>query len=129
MTAGRAILAGPLAVNAPVFLLMLGPLWLFVQFVEREAISRADSWMGVVVLAVGVAAAWLWWSLSVPRWRVWSYERVPDIAVLKKRAIEVGLTWPDSHFFARTEINSTALARRERDLETSQWRRTRHTEE
>lgn len=129
ISVGRAILVGLLAVNAPVFSLMIGPIWLFAQLVEHGAISRAYSWMSPFVFAGGFAVAWLWWSLSVPRWRVWSYERVTDVAALKTRAIEVGLTWPDGHVFARTEIKSKELARRERDLETGQQCRTRHTAE
>jgi hypothetical protein len=65
----------------------------------------------------GLPVAWAWWSISVPRWRVWAYERVEDIPLLKKRAVQVGLVWPDGHFFERTEFKSAAHAAKEKALE------------
>jgi len=62
-------------------------------------------------------AAWLWWSVQVPKWRLWAYERVDDIPELKRRAIEAQLIWPDGSIFSRTEIKSVAHAARERELE------------
>ena len=65
----------------------------------------------------GWLLAWVWWSLAVPKWRLWAYERVADIAELKARAVTAGLTWPDGNIFTRTEIKSRAHAQRERELE------------
>ena len=113
----RAIWLGLLVVNGPVLLLLCGPLFVFGQLVVGGAISRSYNWAGVLVFVVGFVLAWLWWSVSVPRWRLWSYQRVEDIASLKTRAVRVGLTWPDGHFFARTEIKSRSHARRERELD------------
>jgi len=72
----------------------------------------------VIVLFCGCfVAAWLWWSVQVPKWRLWAYERVDDIPELKRRAIEAQLIWPDGSIFSRTEIKSVAHAARERELE------------
>ncbi|MCF6292889.1 MAG: hypothetical protein L3J04_05785 [Robiginitomaculum sp.] len=38
------------------------------------------------------------------------------MAQLKVKAVEVGLTWPDGHFFERTEIKSKAHKRAEQEL-------------
>jgi hypothetical protein len=113
----RAIWIGLLAVNGPVMLLLLGPLLLFGRLVEHGTISRSYNWVGVVVFALSFGFAWLWWSLSVPRWRVWAYERVQDIPTLKERAVSVGLTWPDGHRFSKTEIKTQSLVQRERELD------------
>ncbi|HMY07588.1 MAG TPA: hypothetical protein PLT57_10940, partial [Accumulibacter sp.] len=72
---------------------------------------------GLPVLLVSFALAWLWWAVSLPRWRLWAYQRVGDIAALKRVAIAVGLTWPDDHLFGKTEIKSAAHARREQAFE------------
>ena len=113
----RAIWTGLLVVNGPVMLFLVGPLYGFGRLVERGAISRDYNWAGLVVFAFGFAFAWLWWSLSVPRWRIWAYERVRDIPLLKAQAVAVGLTWPDGHRFGGTEIKSRSLAGRERELD------------
>lgn len=68
-------------------------------------------------MAAGFVIAWLWWSVMVPRWRLWAYERVDDIAELKRAAVAVGLIWPDGWILERTEIKSKAHAARERELE------------
>ena len=73
--------------------------------------------VGVVGLAAGFVLAWLWWTLAVPRWRVWAYERVGDIGELKQQAVMGGLLWPDGSFFERTEIRSPAQKRRIAELE------------
>jgi hypothetical protein len=65
----------------------------------------------------GFVSAWLWWSVSIPKWRLWAYEHVVDLGKLKQSAVEVGLTWPDGNFFERTEIKSTKHAAREKKLE------------
>jgi hypothetical protein len=69
----------------------------------------------VILFAPGII--WLWWSVQVPKWRLWAYERVDDIGELKRRAIEARLIWPDGSVFSRTEIKSAAQAARERELE------------
>jgi hypothetical protein len=117
ISVSRAIWTGLFAVNGPVMLLLVGPLYFFGRLVERGAISRSYNWVAVVIFALGFALAWLWWSLAVPRWRVWAYERVQDIPLLKERAVAVGLTWPDGHRFGKTEIKSQSLAHRERELD------------
>ena len=112
-----AIAVGLLFVNTPVLIIMLGPLWVFAAAIENGHIDRSYNWVGLVVFVSGFVFAWLWWSLTVPRWRVWAYERVEDIPALKQSAVEVGLTWPDGHFFSKTEIKSKELSDREREFD------------
>ena len=118
MSLSRVIWVGLLVVNGPV-LLLCGPLFLFGQLVGSVTISRSYNWLGLLVFGVGFALAWLWWSVSVPKWRLWAYQRVEDVAELKARAVGVGLTWPDGHFIERTEIKSRSHARRERELDST----------
>jgi hypothetical protein len=113
----QAIRRGLLVVNGPVLVLLLGPLAVFAYLVDRRVVSRDFNWVGLLVFVAGFVLAWLWWSLSVARWRVWAYERVDDIHALKEQAVAVGLTWPDGHVFERTEFKSKALAERQRELD------------
>jgi hypothetical protein len=73
----------------------------------------------VALFVLCFMGAWLWWSVAVPRWRLWAYERVSDIPELKRRAVAEKLIWPDSSFFAKTESKSAAHAARERELEAN----------
>ncbi|HMW16283.1 MAG TPA: hypothetical protein PKN13_00230 [Accumulibacter sp.] len=113
----RAVCVGTAVVNGPVLLLLCVPLWLFGMLISQRMISRDYNWLGLPVLLVSFALAWLWWAVSLPRWRLWAYQRVGDIAALKRVAIAVGLTWPDDHLFGKTEIKSAAHARREQAFE------------
>jgi hypothetical protein len=72
--------------------------------------------------AVGFVAAWSWWSYAVPRWRIWAYEHVDNISLLKTRAVQARLTWPDGHVFERTEFKSVEQTKRQRELEDSKGR-------
>jgi MFS family permease len=117
ISVGRAIAVGLLVVNGPVMAFLLGPLVVFAILIDRAVISRDYNWVGLVVFVGGFIIAWTWWSVSVPRWRVWAYERVSDIPRLKEMAVAVGLTWPDGHLFERTERKSEAVRAREELLD------------
>ncbi|NOX67916.1 MAG: hypothetical protein GXP15_01905 [Gammaproteobacteria bacterium] len=80
-------------------------------------IDSVYSWVGFVVAIFGFFLAWLWWSISVPRWRIWAYANVEDIQALKQRAVDVGLTWPDGHVFGKTEIKTPEMRDREHELD------------
>ena len=107
----KAIKIGLLVVNGPVLLLMFAP-----PAVVLLIAPNAGVW-AVLTFAIGWICAWLWWSVSVPKWRLWAFERVENIAKLKQIAVSAGLTWPDGHFFERTEIKSKAHTAKEKALE------------
>jgi hypothetical protein len=113
----QAIRRGLLVVNGPVLVLLLGPLGVFALLIDHRVLSRQYNWIGLPVLLAGFVLAWLWWSLSVPRWRIWAYERVENVEDLKEQAVAVGLTWPEGHLLGRTEIKSAEQAQRERELD------------
>lgn len=113
----RAIRIGMLLVNGPVLLFLVGPLAVFDRLIKGGWLSREHNWLGLVAFACGFIVAWVWWSVSIVRWRLWAYERVQDIKHLKQVAVSVGLTWPDGHIFGKTEIKSEAQSQRERELD------------
>jgi len=116
----QAINIGLVTVNGPVLPLLLAPMLMILPHMSQ--IEHAQG-LGFAILLFfgsvisGLPVAWAWWSFSVPRWRLWAYERVENIPRLKKRAVQVGLVWPDGHFFARTEFKSAAHAAKEKALE------------
>ena len=123
ITVAAAVRRGTLIVNGPVMALLAVPGLLVVMSAKpltamlgsRDAVSS----LTLATFALGFVLAWTWWSLSVPRWRLWAYERVDDIPALKAHAIRAGLIWPDGSVFQRTEIRSAEMARRIRELESA----------
>src|SRR5262245_49022892 len=89
----RAIWTGLFWVNGGVLLLLFGPLFLVARLMPQPG------YWSLAALIGGFVAAWLWWSVAVPRWRLWAYERVRDLAALRRSAVDVGLTWPSGHIF------------------------------
>jgi hypothetical protein len=65
-------------------------------------------------------SAWLWWSISIPKWRVWAMERSDDWNALACVAISFGLIWDEKtllgRFFEKTEIWSARDRQREIEL-------------
>lgn len=70
----------------------------------REQAFKANLEITLSSLATGIAAAWGWWSVAAPRWRLWAYRRVDDPDRLQVLAVESQLVWPAWHPFTRTEF-------------------------
>jgi hypothetical protein len=97
-------------VQLPVLFLLLGPMIAYVKLAdEKHSVGSAGFTLFAISFGGGFILAWLAWSLLVPRWRLWSYERVEDIKELKRCAVSAQLIWPEGHFFERTEIASKEL--------------------
>ena len=126
ITVGHAISVGLLWVNGPVFALLFGVpalTWYVVLGGARTLGTASHAIAFLVSILVGFVFAWTWWSITVPKWRLWAYERVEDIAALKEKAVEAGLTWPDGSVFEKTESKSAEHAELERKLEQEKSKR------
>ena len=120
VTIDQAISRGTRVINVPVWVLLCSPAIVWVGGRHTLSGLLGEKTFSIVIVALFVGcfiAAWLWWSVQVPKWRLWAYERVDDIPELKRRAIEAQLIWPDGSVFSRTEIKSAAHAACERELE------------
>ena len=107
MSPGTAVAVGTLVVNVPVAVILIG-----ISLVAVQAGVSVP-----VALGLALVPAWGWWSLLVPRWRLWAYQRVASTSVLQKWALSVGLVWPKGSFLERTEIKSVAHRQLEKELE------------
>jgi hypothetical protein len=117
----QAISRGQRIVNLPVFGFLATPLaicLIFSNWLKLQLGARAYDIMFICAVVGGFIAAWLWWSITVPKWRLWAYEHVDDIGELKRRAVAEKLTWPDGSIFSLTEIKSAAHVAREKELES-----------
>ena len=110
-----AICWGVLSVNGPVAVLLasasLIPL-IVGAFLGPYIPLPLNVVLMVVIGAAVWCSAWLYWSISLPRWRLWAYSRVEDIDKLHTMAVSYGLLWRDGHFFERTEIYPGHLRQR-----------------
>lgn len=113
VTIDQAIARGTRVVNFPVWGLLATPVALLIfgrgapgALIGPGLVDRTL----VIAFALCFLGAWLWWSIQVPKWRLWAYERVTDIPELKRRAIEAQLIWPGNHAFGITEGAAPCVA-------------------
>ena len=122
----RALWVGTLWVNGLVMGIFLGGVELGFDVGEltgHKATFADDPVTAAITLALiptTFVSAWLAWSITVPKWRLWALERVDNWAALEARAIAIGLIWNDrtwiGRIFARTEIWSAKDRARETEL-------------
>ena len=116
-----AILVGTAWVNLPVLPIMFVPLSLFIFF-SGGALNRKASGTDLLLLlglfVLGFGLSWGWWSVMVPRWRLWAWARVEDTEDLRQRAVRSGLIWPEGHMFEKTELRTATTKQQIRDLES-----------
>lgn len=67
----------------------------------------------VALAIIPFLLGWLWWSVAVPRWRVWALERVDDPVELLHTAINLKIIWEPGHIFEKTEIRTAEIRERE----------------
>ena len=106
----EAIRRGRQRVNYPAMAIIVIPLVLIWLSPDAPDLLWPPALVGTVV------AAWLWWSWSLPRWRVWALENVEDLDAFISAAVAEQLMWPPGHLLEKTEIRSDALRRRERAI-------------
>jgi hypothetical protein len=107
MTIKRAVQVGTLAINVPVFIIIISTPFLL-------ALTKWP-WLALPgFFIIGFPLAWLYWSVAVPKWKMWAYPRVDNVAELKKSAIRASLIWPDGSVFNKTEIKTKKWREREK---------------
>lgn len=120
LSVARCIGRGLWRVNVPVVLLIFGGgiVGALVGFSRPEGAPLEQHRLilaGTIFFALWLSA-WTWWSWTVPHWRIWALQSAENWLAVKRRAIQVGLIWPDGVIFERTEIKSPALQHMERVL-------------
>ena len=83
---------GHLVVSLPVFVMMI-------LGVSIGYLLAGEEW-AVVGLPIGFIGAWLWWSMSIPRWREWAKLRGADEDRTQLLAERTLLVWPKGFVLA-----------------------------
>lgn len=110
----RVVRAGYWRVTLPSWIVMMALIWPPILYlgIEDAFNTRRGLWIVGAFALSGCAAAWIWWSIAAPRWRLWAYQRVEDIELLDRLAVADRLVWPISHPLTRTEMRTGELRNR-----------------
>lgn len=96
---------GQIFINFPLMTVMFGFMGLFYYLNKSGLISKPIMLVGFVISFI---LGWLVWSLLIPKWRIWAFEKINEKlhTALKEEAVKAKLIWPDGHLFEKTEIRS-----------------------
>jgi hypothetical protein len=99
------------------FFLPLGTYLALAKWGNVPSIGYAGMKWALAAFALSFVGSWLVWSVQIPRWRLWAYQRVEDIELLKELAVERQYIWPEGSFFQKTELMSQSVRNQLRTLE------------
>jgi hypothetical protein len=113
LTAGKAVLRGHAVVTLPV-LAIIGLITTLACFLIGSSSGLEDEFDLLLLYAervsigavIGAIVGWLWWSITVPRWREWAKANGADEERTQKLAERTLLVWPKGWFFEKTEIHT-----------------------
>ena len=111
LSARVATRIGSVWVNWPIIAWVVVPVFLY-----QGLVSGPNAWISVMLLIVGFACAWSWWSVNVTLWRRWAARRGVDLDELQWRGEGASILWPKGHFFDRTEIGNVIERIRQRKV-------------
>jgi hypothetical protein len=118
ITTEQALERGFWMVKLPSMALMFGPWLAFVLLADKEHSTGSKGFaLFLPAFLGGFVLGWLAWSILIPRWRLWAYQRVTNIEELKVHGAIAQLIWLEGHFFERTEIASNAIRQKLKALE------------
>ena len=113
LTPARAVAYGHAVITLPV-VLIIGLATIMAFFVVRPPspddhktlFHQMFFYLAQILIGavVGVAVGWLWWSLSVPRWREWAKRFGADEEQTQRLAQRTLLVWPQGSLFEKTEF-------------------------
>ncbi len=128
LTPQRAVNRGLWTIVVPTIAVLVAPVFVFVLLVKLHHLPATGpggvSW-ALPAFLVSAVGSQLVWSIQGPRWRLWAYRRVEDIASLKRLAAERKMIGPEGSIFEWTEIASRRVRDELRQLEAAA--RTRRT--
>lgn len=123
----RAIRVGNWWVALPSVLIMVASImWVVIAAVSTREFVRPE-WMVFLAcfgVVISILLGWLWWSITVPRWRIWSLRRIEDMEVWERAAagsIVVPMHTALGRFCRRTEWWTPALRAEAAAIIAARW--------
>ena len=84
-------------------------IWFLSLFLAFQILPEEYSIPTILIgLILGFLAGWLYWSIAIPKWRIWAFQNVDkrNWRELKNKAIREKLIWPDNSIFNKTELRT-----------------------
>lgn len=107
VTVEQAIKRGKRTITTPAILILVSfPLISYV-LLEMGIISSLIAFLSFIFSAI---LSIIYWSLTISKWRIWAFENVRNVHLLKKRAIQENLIHEDDSIFTKLEIRSKSQA-------------------
>lgn len=102
MTVNEAISKGVNKIKKPMlpFVLITNGISFFVSY------QLMNPLIIFIALAITALLCFLWWSISITKWRIWAFSNCRNVHKLKKQAIKHKLIGPDGSIFEKLEIRS-----------------------
>lgn len=108
----EVILWGQVVVNIPAIAIAFSLVILAFNFEDlflTEPFDLHIIWRMLIVFVafiIGIILSWLYWSIAVPKWRVWAYKNVKkkEWEDLMWAAVDAKLIWTPGHPLEATEI-------------------------
>lgn len=107
----KATWIGLLWINGPIIPLMILPI-----AVRQFLVGQRDDLIAAILLLLGFALAWTWWSVNVTLWRRWAARHGVDADELQWRGQQAGLLWRKGHALERTELEHISKRKRGNDV-------------
>lgn len=88
---------------------MAGPLSVFF-FIAYSLINESISFLQAIFI-FPITSFFFYFSIRgflLPMWRLWAFEHVKDLKLLKEKAYAKGLWYDDDHFNSKMEFRSSA---------------------
>lgn len=115
VTVDEALKKGHQMVNYPAMLFMFGPLSVCFYLGIEEILP---SWIFPVGFIISFGLSWLYWSITITKWRLWAFANVRNVHELKKRAVQEKIIGADDSLFTKTEIRTSSDKEKWNSLQT-----------
>ncbi len=101
VTVDEAIQKGHRIITYPTIIIIIGVFALCFYLIIQVSMTF---WIIPIGFVLAVGFAWLYWSITITKWRLWAFKNVNNVHELKRRAIQEKLIWPEDSIFEKTEI-------------------------
>ena len=99
----KAIKRGHLILSVPIFLLIIGSFILPAFLLDKEAFT---GYIFLMLILICFFSIWLYIGYFSLKWKVWAFDRVSQVHLLRKRANESGLMLNDGNWILKYTLNS-----------------------
>ena len=91
----KTIKRGQLLLTLPAFILLIGPMFFSVILLDKDTFTGA---IFLITILTSIVSIWLYIGYFSLKWKVWAFDNVNQVHLLRKRANESGLMINDGNW-------------------------------